>query len=69
MDDLSTRDKVLAFCEYMRGEGVSLFALYQDDKDLRWKLAGPAIDRNIIAGALRDAADQCELSGRPESVN
>ena len=63
------RDAVMAFCEYMRDRGVSLFAMYCDEGDGRWKLAGPAVDRNIIAGALRDAADQCELAARPDVVN
>ena len=69
MDNMTTRDAVLAFCEYMRGEGVSLFAMYFDDADRRWKLAGPAIDRNLIAGALREAADQCELADKTAVVN
>lgn len=54
-------EAVRLFCLEMRDRGWCVFAMFADHGfTKRWRLAGPDVDRTILAGALRDVAFQCE---------
>ncbi len=54
-------EAVRLFCSVMRDKGWCVFGMFADfDFQTPWKLAGPDVDRGILAGALRDVAFQCE---------
>ena len=54
-------EAVRLFCEMMRDRGWCVFAMFADhENNEHWRLAGPDVDRKLLAGALRDVAFQCE---------
>lgn len=54
-------EAVRLFCLEMRDRGWCVFAMFADHGFTEhWRLAGPDVDRAILAGALRDVAFQCE---------
>jgi len=54
-------EAVRMFCIEMRDRGWCVFAMFADHGMTdHWRLAGPDVDRGILAGALRDVAFQCE---------
>lgn len=72
-DDFSqaqASEAVRLFCEKMRDHGWVVFAMFSDHGMKEgWRLAGPDIDRAILAGALRDVAFQCETKPETAQLN
>ena len=59
-------EAVRLFCLEMRDRGWCVFAMFADHgMTEHWRLAGPDVDRGLLAGALRDVAFQGET--KPES--
>lgn len=72
-DDFSQEqasEAVRLFCEKMRDHGWVVFAMFADyGMEEGWRLAGPDVDRGILAGALRDVAFQCETAPADGKLN
>ena len=64
---MTLADRVRAFAEGLRDEGIAALVAYHDDEG--WHLAAPATSWADMAKGLRTLADECERQGEPRTLN